>query len=157
MQHQPAAAHQLIAIITHILSIIPTVQEDLQHEQEKRAADRQGRIKAEQALKQLRLQLALQPQQQATEVSGQITAASQQDDARQQPMQDKPSSNKATAALPTFPFTAIGTLKSCFTNRLLQLMIAFCTAYFSSQHGSSWQCTILCQLHAAQCGSRSPQ
>lgn len=94
-------------------------QKELQHEQEKRAADRQGRIKAEQALKHLRLQLALTPQQPAALASNPQQPAVEQDGASQQPSGNKVDS-EAAAPLPSFPFTAIGTLRSCFSNRLVR-------------------------------------
>lgn len=96
------------------------LQSSLAREQQKRAADRAGRIKAEQQLKHLHLQLAaaagsrqLQQGQQAAAAAGCAAAGTS-------------SGNGAAAAaaaavkppeLVVFPFTAIGTLRSCFTSR----------------------------------------
>lgn len=101
------------------------LQSSLAREQQKRGADRAGRIRAEQQLKQLHLQLAaaaagsrgLQQHEPAElHLQGQHAANGACEGAG--------SSNGAAAAaaakvpeLSVFPFTAIGTLKSCFTSR----------------------------------------
>lgn len=88
----------------------------LQHEQEKRAADRQGRIKAEKALKELRLQLALHRQPKSDSSVEQQLAV--QGNSIGQPAASTNSSDSTSVRAPTtFPFTAIGTLRSCFSSR----------------------------------------
>ncbi|WIA19372.1 hypothetical protein OEZ85_003998 [Tetradesmus obliquus] len=103
---------------------IQQLQSSLAREQQNRGADRAGRIRAEQQLKQLHLQLAaaaagsrgLQQHEPAElHLQGQHAANGACEGAG--------SSGAAAAAaakvpeLSVFPFTAIGTLKSCFTSR----------------------------------------
>jgi hypothetical protein len=96
------------------------LQGSLAREQQKRAADRAGRIKAEQQLKQLHLQLA------AAAASGSkgLQQQDQQAAAANVSSEGTGSSNGVSVAvaakapeLSVFPFTAIGTLRSCFTSR----------------------------------------
>jgi hypothetical protein len=86
------------------------MQEALAHEQEKRAADRSGRIQAEQKLKQLNLQLVQLTA--LTQVSAVINAeATNSSDGHEK------TSSSAQQRIAIYPFAPIGVLRSCFNDR----------------------------------------
>lgn len=77
------------------------------HEQSKRAADRAGRIRAEQRLKQLNLQLA-----QLAAVSQVSAYAATVEDSQAADVQEQ---------IPIYPFAPIGVLRSCFNDRYVTI------------------------------------
>lgn len=77
------------------------------HEQSKRAADRAGRIRAEQRLKQLNLQLA-----QLAAVSQVSAYAATVEDSQAADVQEQ---------IPIYPFAPIGVLRSCFNDRYVTM------------------------------------
>jgi hypothetical protein len=91
------------------------MQAALSHEQEKRAADRAGRIRAEQKLKQLNLQLAQQTA--LAQVSASAAAASTEQAAVQDPRGPDSPSRVVQQQISIYPFAPIGVLRSCFIDR----------------------------------------
>lgn len=80
------------------------------HEQDKRAADRAGRIRAEQKLKQLNLQLAQLAA--VAQVSGAAAAAE-----GQAAGEGAAGDSSIQHQIPVYPFAPIGRLRSCFNDR----------------------------------------
>lgn len=91
------------------------MQAALAHEQEKRAADRSGRIRAEQKLKQLNLQLAQQTA--LAQVSACAAAASTEQAAAGDTHGLDAPSRGVQQQISVYPFAPIGVLRSCFNDR----------------------------------------
>ena len=85
------------------------MQAAVAHEQDKRAADRAGRIRAEQKLKQLNLQLAQLAA--VAQVSGAAAAA------EGQAAGEGAAGDSVQQQIPVYPFAPIGRLRSCFNDR----------------------------------------
>jgi hypothetical protein len=112
MCHSPYVAALIVPwLLSRWLHVC--MQEALAHEREKRAADRSGRIRAEQKLKQLNLQLAqLTALAQVSaaidiEVSGSLDSAAE----------GAEQTSSGQQQIGVFPFAPIGVLRSCFDDR----------------------------------------
>jgi hypothetical protein len=92
------------------------VQAELVRESSKRAADRAGRIRAEQQLKEARLQLA---GLQADPSSQQHTQQHDQQQQQQQEAGSPPGSPRQGGAgsMSVYPLRPIGVLRTCFSQR----------------------------------------
>jgi hypothetical protein len=98
------------------------------HEQSKRAADRAGRIRAEQRLKQLNLQLAQLAAVSQVSTSAATVEGSQAADVRQH--------------IPVYPFAPIGVLRSCFNDRYVYMGVP--GSMYRVYPCFAWRCHQLC-------------
>ena len=117
---QLQVSNGLLLYYTHAVPMLPDnpllSQSDLDREKEKRAADRSGRIRAEQQLKEARLQLATE-QALRPSAAGATSSSNCNDQDPAKREEEADGSRASHADLSVFPLRPIGFLRSCFTHR----------------------------------------